>query len=383
MRGASTDLLDIAGALHSGVADPDSWRLGLDGLSDVLGGAGFMLISLIAGRAGYVVEGHRIPDAAVEIASGPLAVPDPAINPWYAAVPRLGRQRLVTLDDIGGRAVAEQSRAWQEGMAPNGLVPGIGAILERLPERIDINMVYRAPGAPDHDSGQRAAYMRIVPHLARALRVRHEIEATRALAASAIDALDALNRGVVLTAPDGSIRFANRAAEAILSEEDGLQSRRGKLTAVRSREASHLRALVHNAAQTSIGSAMAAVDACAVQRPSGRAPYAVVAEPLAPAHNARLGHPARHGSILFIADAEKFGRPAPARLAMLYALTATEAEIASRLAHGDRIAQVAAALGISENTVKTHQKAVFEKIGVNRQTQLVRRVAADVGDIRA
>lgn len=54
-------------------------------------------------------------------------------------------------------------------------------------------------------------------------------------------------------------------------------------------------------------------------------------------------------------------------------LTGKEAEIAARLIANDRQSEIVTALNISLNTFKTHRKRIYEKIGVNRQIDLVAR----------
>ena len=70
------------------------------------------------------------------------------------------------------------------------------------------------------------------------------------------------------------------------------------------------------------------------------------------------------------ADARRLadGRPS--------ALTTREWEIARRIASGDRVSLLAEDLRISPNTVRNHLKAIFRKLGVNSQPQLVRTVRA-------
>jgi DNA-binding CsgD family transcriptional regulator len=57
-------------------------------------------------------------------------------------------------------------------------------------------------------------------------------------------------------------------------------------------------------------------------------------------------------------------------------LTTREWEIARRIASGDRVSLLAEDLRISPNTVRNHLKAIFRKLGVNSQPQLVRTVRA-------
>lgn len=55
-------------------------------------------------------------------------------------------------------------------------------------------------------------------------------------------------------------------------------------------------------------------------------------------------------------------------------LTTREWEIARRIAAGDRVSLLAEDLRISPNTVRNHLKAIFRKLNVNSQPQLVRTV---------
>jgi len=55
-------------------------------------------------------------------------------------------------------------------------------------------------------------------------------------------------------------------------------------------------------------------------------------------------------------------------------LTRREWEVARRLAEGDRVPLIVEDLGIAENTVRNHLKAIFRKLGVGSQADLVRRI---------
>lgn len=52
-------------------------------------------------------------------------------------------------------------------------------------------------------------------------------------------------------------------------------------------------------------------------------------------------------------------------------ITPRELEILEQIAAGKSTRQIAEALFVSENTVKTHASRVFDKLGVNRRTQAV------------
>jgi DNA-binding CsgD family transcriptional regulator len=72
------------------------------------------------------------------------------------------------------------------------------------------------------------------------------------------------------------------------------------------------------------------------------------------------------------------GATPPARTAAMlrraYRLTLAEADIAVRLASGAARAEIAAARGVSTETLKVQLRSIYEKTGCSREAQLVRLV---------
>lgn len=57
-----------------------------------------------------------------------------------------------------------------------------------------------------------------------------------------------------------------------------------------------------------------------------------------------------------------------------YALTASEADVAVRLGVGENPDAIAGARGVSAGTIRTHLRAIYQKLGVNRQVELAARL---------
>ncbi len=62
-----------------------------------------------------------------------------------------------------------------------------------------------------------------------------------------------------------------------------------------------------------------------------------------------------------------------------FGLTARESEVAALLAEGLRNKEISAALWVSENTVKTHLKSIFQKAGVTSRGEAIVRLTRDPG----
>jgi DNA-binding CsgD family transcriptional regulator len=81
---------------------------------------------------------------------------------------------------------------------------------------------------------------------------------------------------------------------------------------------------------------------------------------------------ARPAAVLIITDPEEVIELPEGRVQRLFGLTPSEARIATRIAAGESIAEIAAENAVSKNTVRSQVQSVFAKMDVNRQSELVR-----------
>jgi DNA-binding CsgD family transcriptional regulator len=175
------------------------------------------------------------------------------------------------------------------------------------------------------------------------------------IAGVSAEILDALRLAVVLVAAGGQrVLWANRSARGILNRAEGLcVGPRGLQVA---------------------GSAGGG--AVHVPRPSGR-PLALVTSPLSHA-------PSGLGPIhaVFITDPDAEIEAPAAALTRLYGLTRTESEVAGELLAGRTPEELAAELGISVHTARTHVKRILAKTETRRQSELVRLLLLGPAQLR-
>lgn len=377
---ANSSFLELVGQLHEGVVDTDIWEQSLAGICAALHVPALMIGAVSEGGRNVRFQfGHATDPRLIEVLSGPLA--DPLHNPWLDLASVHPLRRVATVDDVGGPERLQNSRIWAEFYERFGIGDSVGASLERQPDYADILVTGRLSRQPDFGPADLRFVNAILPHLARAWRVKSALAKMESEVGTLQFVLDRLDRAIVVTGPTGKVRFANRAADRLLSRGDGLDARQGRIRATRPRHTDALHGLIGRAAETGVGGASVAVDALAVPSANDNRPIAIVAEPLAPPHSDALGHSANPGAILFISDSEASTRPSVDHLRVVYGLTPAEARLTALVVEGHGVSAVAAELGVSANTAKYHLKTVFEKVGVTRQTQLVRRVLADVGGL--
>ena len=81
---------------------------------------------------------------------------------------------------------------------------------------------------------------------------------------------------------------------------------------------------------------------------------------------------------LFIRDAERKSEASREMVRRLFDLTPAEASLALALANGLSLDEAADTLNIRKNTARAHLRSIFSKIGVTRQTTLVRVLLSSV-----
>ncbi|KRB33586.1 hypothetical protein ASD99_17410 [Mesorhizobium sp. Root695] len=184
------------------------------------------------------------------------------------------------------------------------------------------------------------------------------------------EALDRVAQGVLIVAANGDILFANRAAEALLAEADGIRTEKSALRASRQADAAQFERLIVSAAERSD----AAGGAMSLARPVPRRPLSVLVAPLISESTwFAAGRPA---AIVFVADPDSAPQTARDQLHNLYRLTPAETAVAMVIARGEGLQAVVDELEVSLSTARTHLQHVFEKTETRRQAELVRLIAA-------
>jgi DNA-binding CsgD family transcriptional regulator len=209
----------------------------------------------------------------------------------------------------------------------------------------------------------------LLPHLRRAVEINHALGQAR-LSRFEGDALEQLPQATAAIDGSGRLMACNAALIGILRADDGLQLRDQTLHARRPRDDRLLGRLL---ARAVFGATSAAMP---LPRPSGRRAYGLVAAPVPPGEPFFMARTT--AALLFVLDPEALPGPlvSSALLADAFDLTPMQARVAGDLGRGRTLDQVAAALGVSRNTVRAHAREVYRQLGLTRQGDLMALLAA-------
>lgn len=82
----------------------------------------------------------------------------------------------------------------------------------------------------------------------------------------------------------------------------------------------------------------------------------------------------RRGAMLILHESGQVSLPLPEQLKSLYGLTQAEARLALKLCEGNTPAKCAKNMGVCITTIRTQLRALMEKTGSHRQTELISKL---------
>jgi len=216
----------------------------------------------------------------------------------------------------------------------------------------------------------------LLPHLRRALQLRHQLKPAAAAVPPGLAALDALAAGILVVDAQMHVQVANAAAEIMMAGGLAIRSvrngaRQAMAAALHHEDNNALRALVR---ATALGGS--AGGAVRLRDPEGGAALAALVSPLPRRlldRPAELGGRVAGQALILLRDLTARQEPLRARLLQdLFGLTRAEAEVACALAGGAPKSAVAAKRGSQVSTVRTQVRSVLEKTGAANLRDLER-----------
>ena len=212
----------------------------------------------------------------------------------------------------------------------------------------------------------------LLPHVGSALRLQHRLDDLGA--SVAVGAMGALHLCCLLVDRQARLVDATAVATDLLRQGAPVRLRNGRLEASDATSDRDLQAAIGEAAMRFSQRGPNPSPISFVLQ-SDRMKSWIVDVAALPGGQYPL---ARAGIVLVSMSPSGPTRPLDL-LKRAYGLSGTEAEVARLLARGERISSIAAERGVAVETVRNQVKAIFAKLSVNTQTDLVRLVSLVIG----
>jgi DNA-binding CsgD family transcriptional regulator len=214
----------------------------------------------------------------------------------------------------------------------------------------------------------------ILPHLRRAVAIGRIVELHKVEAASLGDAVDAISAGVFLVTEGAVIVWTNASGRRMLDARLILHADRGRLAPMDKASAGQFHQAIEaaGAGHMVVGSRRPAVPLGGSEQEE---PYVAHVLPLTSGRRRQAGVRYAATAAVFVHKAAMTGLTPIEAIAQHFQLTPAEVRVLIAIVDVGGVQEVAAVLGISEATVKTHLQRVFAKTETHRQADLVKIVA--------
>ena len=289
-------------------------------------------------------------------------------------VPRIGHLpegQLVCLSDLYTEQEKKTSPVYNDWLSHAGSLNGLNVRLDG-PDGTFITWVIAGPAKPaGWGSEQVAAIEHLLPHIRQFVRTRQVVAGARALGASLGGLLETTRIGVIHLDRRGRIIEANACALDLLRRRDGLIDQDGFLAARLPTDDARLKGLLAQALPTLTNPGQSA-GSLTLSRASAQPPLVVYLNPLTP-RQMDLGFQ-EAAVLVLVTDASSRPRHDAEVVAAALGLSAAESQVAVMLSEGKTAGDIAEATGRRTGTVKVLTRRAYRKLGISRQTDLMRLV---------
>jgi DNA-binding CsgD family transcriptional regulator/PAS domain-containing protein len=353
-------VVDLIGGIYEAAADPELWSEAIGRIVEATGcRTGVFYEHDVATHLSQPLGFHQFNTEFMQEYVAHYG----ALDPWNARVMQWPVGVAAPTYMLMPEDEFRRTEFYQDYLRRTGAFYGLGGLVERADGRIAVFGVQRGYEDGRFPEESVALVGALMPHLKRAYRMHSAIGRARRDRETFEETLRLVPQSVLIVDRDARLVFANHAAERMLAAADGIRLSAGRLTAAH-RDDQAAFATLFNPLGAYTGSGMVA----ALRRPLNRRPLLVQAVPL------RIhGRADPAGRVVLLIDVDAPARPSADRLAGLFGLTAAEARLWADLATGATLAEISRRRKVSVNTLRVQLARLFDKVGVHRQADLVRR----------
>lgn len=357
--------VDAVEKIYSLALSDDSWEVGLGAIANILGAA-CVSFEVIAKHAEYPpflrIAGDFDPDMR-----------QPYLQHYSKISPRVKCAENYLAGDISydyqilSEKEIDSDEYYNDFAMPQGHRYFVAGHLLNDDSHIALFAAQRSPKQGHVQNSEIEITQRLMPHIQQALNLKF-----RLAGADYLNHLDSLSEAVVAINSAGKLVFANILAEDIFALKDGIECKNHCLTFFDKRAMT-----LFDKALSSLGDDLEdSVDlGCrdfVIRRPSNNNPYLASLRPLTQDQHFPFSQKHRAVALLFLRDPEHFGQLNVEVLQTSFSLSQQEVDLADSLDKGLSLHDVSECRGVAISTVRSQLYSLMSKVGVNKQTDLIR-----------
>lgn len=361
------DMLALSDRLYEAALDEAAWDGAIQAYAEAFGGLGVAIL-----RPGFASPVLSVSSALREGA-------EVYNQGWWRedivlqTAQRLGLDQagVTFADDFLSPETKARNAYFQDFLRAYG-IGSVSTVVARPNDgdTIAIN-VQRRYGLAPPGAAERLRFVALSRSLTRALSIRLRLGHAEAARHTLVRSLADFDCAAAIADDQGRIVETNSAFQALAAQGLAVRRRRVQIATASAqlRFDALLQAVVTGAAGT-------VPDTLMLPRAAGGLPILARITPLAgPAAERLSATTLRHGALILMFDAAHAAYPDLQRILARFGLSPSQARVALLIGAGHTVRSAADVLAVGEETVRTHLKGAFARLGLSRQSDLVRLLA--------
>jgi len=296
-------------------------------------------------------------------------------NPWFLSTDACQPLHVSSGEEVLGSRDLFRTDYYQALLRPYRYLHRLCGVVARDGGALCYLELFRDEDQRRFAAREKAEFRGLLAHIALAMENRWRRRHAADLGQALMRIVDGHANATFLVEPDGRIVYCNRNAQALCGQGSGLFRDGEHLAAVTPADHRALREMLAAMARVG-GEGVARADTAATQVLTVSAPGALLPTTLTlqPA-GASLRSGPGPGRALLVVSARRQGTEHAHHdclFARQFKLSEAQARVSALIFAGHSIATLAQTLHVSENTVRSHLKQIFQKTNTHGQMELVR-----------
>ncbi len=294
-----------------------------------------------------------------------------ARNPWFMSSADYRAGRVLTGDELISSHELRRTDFYRGFLQPRGLLHLLCGVVDQGARGVHLLAAYRAERQDAFEAAEKADWAKLLDHVTLALHGQWRWQEASDLATALLSLSDHDANPTIIVTSDAEPIYRNEAADDLLNRRHGLCLEGTRLAASATTERRLLaEAIARLARADAHGNDVPAPAVLTLASTSRLPPVVVVVR--AAGHVFRRETGLHHGlAKLVVRGDHGLHDPATCAFARQYELTAAQSKVSALVFAGQSLGSIALSLHLSENTVRSHLKQIFQKTDTHGQMELV------------
>lgn len=300
-------------------------------------------------------------------------------NPWFLSNLDYTAGRVMTGDELLGERELQRTDFYRSLLKPRRLFHRLCGVLARRGDLVYFIDAHRGEDEAPFSERDKSKLRGALPHLSLALENRWRSLQAGDLTKALMRIVDQDSHPTLLVTEDCRVLYRNASAAELDMQSNGMHVRDGGLSAATASDNRSLREAVLEVARHEAAGNEGASRVVTISAPGAQHPSILIVRAAGRTFLSAAGE-FRELVVVTLRNAHSEHDPRSCPFARQFELTPAQARVNALVFSGHPLSNIARALHVSENTVRTHLKQIFQKTNTHGQMELVHlhaRVCAD------